>query len=746
MSRIVTFAFFLGALLLFFCVGFGLYGGAVLAEAPAPLFIRDIAPILDKKGCSVAGCHGKFGGRGGFQLSLLTLSPQDDYEPIVRAARGRRVNFVEPEKSLLLLKATGKAAHAGGERFPVNSPEYRVIRDWIAAGAPYDPDADPKLASLTVLPRQTVIPRVGAKQPLKVIAQFTDGSKRDVTGYANYEATDTAVVQVDDKGVVIGKRWGGTAVVVRYLGAVQASFLTLPRDDKKPYPRVTASNFVDTLVQANLKKMNVVPSRMATDREFLRRVTIDICGRLPEPGEIEAFAADKAPDKRAKLIDRLLESPEYVDLRTVRLGDLLRIHPRNLGNNISGERGAAVFTEWVRDAVRDDMPFDRFVRALILARGSTFQSGAANFYRVERQPENRMETIGQAFLGLRMSCARCHKNPFDRWTTDDYWNFAAFMGKVGTRNGDLEGETEIFYNAGGRVINQSVTGKRGQEAQPTFLGEPESLKTAVEKTGAKMQDVNTLERFADWVASPKNPYFAPATVNRLWGNYLGRGIIDPVDDMRATTPPSVPGLIEALAKDFTDHGYDIKHTIRVILNSRTYQTASEVNPTNKLDDKFFSRFYPRPMIGQTLLDTLNQATGNSDRFGDFPPETKAAQLTLPVGSYFLDTFGRAHREFLAELEPKMEPTLVQTLHILNSPYIDNKVKFRAGTVAELLKDKSLSDAALVKALYARTFSRPPSAKEMAAALTHLKSSPKRDEAVQDLMWALISAREFYFIS
>ena len=721
-------------------VGAGVIGGTVTAQAPAPLFLRDVAPILDKKGCSTAGCHGKFGGRGGFQLSLLTLSPQDDFDPIVRLARGRRINYVEPEKSLLLQKATGQVPHGGGERFKPGSPEYKTIRDWIAAGAPYDPASDPTLVSLTITPGQTTLPKVGAQLKLKVVARFSDGARRDVTSQANYEVTDEAVAKVSPGGVVTGTRWGGTAIIVRYLGDVQAAFMTLPRADKAPYPKVASANFVDDLVLANLKRLNVQPSRLTTDREFVRRIVLDLCGRLPEPAEVEAFVADKTPNKRAKLIDKLLDSPDYVDMRTLRMGDLLRVHPRNLGGGTFGQRAAVIFNQWVRDAVEQNMPYDRFVRELILARGSTYYNGAANFYLVERNSENRMETVGQAFLGIRMSCARCHKHPFDRWTTDDYWNFAAFLGRVGTRDGRLNEEREIFYNAGGRVYNQSVTGKRGQEAPPTFLG----AKQPVKLDDPAWPDV--MEQFADWVVSPRNPYFAKATVNRLWSQYLGRGVVHPVDDMRATSPTSVPGLLEALAKDFVKNRYDVKHTLRVILNSRTYQTATEVNATNKLDDKFFSHFYPRPMPAQVLLDTMNQATGSTERFGNFPVATKAKQLELPVGSYFLDTFGRSHREFLAELEPKVEPTLIQTLHILNSPVIDNKVRAGDGTVSTLLKDKTVTDAALIKALYLKTLCRPPTEKEMKAALNHFKTAKDRAEGAQDLMWALISAREFYFIS
>ncbi|MBC8140071.1 MAG: DUF1549 domain-containing protein [Armatimonadetes bacterium] len=740
-------AYGVGAAFLFAaCLGAGVAPKAVSPAAP-PQFVRDVAPILDKSGCSVAACHGKFGGRGGFAVSLLTLSPWDDFDPIVRGAKGRRINFSEPEKSLLLLKATGATAHGGGERFTVGSPQYKTLHNWIRAGAPFDTDADAKLVKLDVTPANAVIPAVGATLPVKVVATFSDGTTQNVTQAAQYESKDTAVADVNGSGVVTGKRWGGTAIIVRYLGTVQAAFLTLPRADAKPYPAQTANNFVDEYVQTNLKRMNVVPSRLANDREFLRRVTLDVCGRLPTEPEIAAFVSDKAADKRAKRINELLDSPEFVAVRSQRLGDLLRIHPRTLGNNVQGERGAVLFDDWVRDAVASNMPYNRFVREIIMARGSSLQDGAANFYRIEQSPENRMETVGQAFLGLRMACARCHKNPFDRWNTDDYWNFAAFMGKVGIRPGTLSEEQEVFYANYNEVRNASVTGSnKGKVAPPTFLGAKERL---VLKKAANGDEPDYVARFADWTVSPQNPYFAKATVNRLWSHYLGRGVIHPVDDMRGTTPPAVPGLLEALAKDFVAHGYDTKHTIRTILNSRTYQTAAEVNATNKLDTQFYSHFYPRPLPGAVLLDALNQATGSKERFGEFPPETKSVELSLPVGSYFLDTFGRSHREFLAELEPRGEPTLIQVLHILNSPYVNDKVRAGDGTVKALTQDKAVSDAQLVNALFVKTFGRPPSAKEKAVSMKVLagaKTPQEREEAAQDLMWALISAREFYFVS
>lgn len=710
-----------------------------------PQFLRDVAPILDRKGCSTAGCHGKFGGRGGFQLSLLTLAPVDDFDPIVRGARGRRVNLLEPDKSLFVQKALGNLNHAGGQRFAEGSFEHQTIRNWIANGAPFNPDADAKLTALTVTPSQVMLPKVGANFNIKVIATFSDGTREDVTQDASYESSDTAIATVEAGGRVTGRRWGGTGLVVRYLGEVRPVFMTLPRADTTPYPEQPANNVIDKLVLANLKKLNVTPSRLTNDTEFLRRVSLDLRGKLPSTTEVTAFTADKSADKRSKIIDSFLASDDYTDVRTLRMGDLLRIHPDRMGGNFTGQRSAALFGEWVRDAIAENRPYNEVVQQIIVARGSTLQVGPANFYKIDRAPEDRMETIAQAFLGQRMACARCHKHPFDKWSTDDYWNFAAFMGKVGTRGGAVEGEEFLVYEPGGRVINQSVTGKRGRVAEPTLLGEKQPLAIANIQAKPGMEP-DVLDAFAKWCTSSDNPFFARATVNRLWSHYLGRGIIHPVDDMRATTPVAVPGLIEALSKELIESNFDIRHVTRLILNSRTYQTAAEPNATNTLDDKFFSRFYPRPMLGQVFLDVLNEATGSQERFGDYPVEMKAKQLTLPVGSYFMDTFGRSHREFLAELEPKLEPTLVQTLHILNSAYVNNKLRDGNGVVAGLVKDTNLTDAQRVDALYLRTFSRLPTATEKVAVMKVVDAASNKVEVLQDLLWALVAAREFTFVS
>jgi hypothetical protein len=784
------------------------------AKAPAvpverapehPQFLRDVAPILDKQGCSIAACHGKFGGRGDFQLSLLTLSPEDDYPAIVHGARGRRVNLQEPERSLFLLKATGQVGHGGGARFKKGSLPYQTVLNWLKDGAPFAAE-DPRLQTLTVQPAQ-VVSKVGARTQLKVLAKWSDGREEDVTKEAVYASTDEPVATVTGEGTVTGVRWGGTAVQVRYLGEVRAAFFTLPqvRKDKTPYPDVPRASFIDDLVFDNLKKMNVVPSALATDEQFCRRVYLDTIGVLPTPEELAAFLAEcaaevqgpkskvqspgdrtatdvpaqagtpkgkgsdadssrRGPDStpkaqrpepeaqrptpdtqrpalkaRERLIDRLLERPEFVDLRTLRMADLLRLNPRKISNQGGvGDRSVVLFHDWIRENVAKNRPYNEFVKELLTARGSLFFNGPAAYWAIERTPNDRAETTGQAFLGVRLQCARCHKHPFDRWTTDDYWDFSAFHGKVGLRQvaGGAFGEQEVFYNGGASVVNQSVNGpRRGLPARPTYLGsEPLSEEQLKE-------DISV--RLAEWLTAPENPFFARATMNRLWSYYFGRGLIHPVDDMRDTTPETVPGMLDALAKEFVRSGYDTKRMIRLILTSRAYQLSAVANDSNLLDDRFYSHFYPKPMVAQVLLDVINQATGVSERLSAFPL-TRAAELPLPTRTFFLDVFGQSHREYLTELDPKLEPNLVQTLHMMNSPYVNGKI--RAGTATRGLAGQKMGDEEVVRQAFLRTLCRPPTEIEQAAALKALPQARNRQEWVEDLMWALISSREFLFIS
>lgn len=708
------------------------------AETTTPLFLKNIAPILDKMGCSAGLCHGKFGGQGGLNLSLLTLNPESDYEPIVHHNRGRRINLIEPEQSLLYLKPTGQIPHAGGVRFEVGSDEAETILRWIEAGAHFSPD-EPRLEKLEIEPKEVAFNTVGETQQVKVLAHFTDGSTEDVTHQAVYESKDEPVATVTEDGLVTSTRWGGTAILARFLGEVTSTFITVPRAaDGKPFPEIHTNNFIDEFVAAKLKKLNVRPSKLSSDSEFMRRIYLDTVGKLPNSDEVREFLSDKNPDKRTILIDKLMDTPEWVNLRTLKMADMLRVHPRRLGNGEFGERGATLFHQFIKDAIADNTPYDEFVRDILQSTGSTYQSGPTNYYRIERQPSGRAETTAQVFLGIRLSCARCHKHPFDEWTTDDYWNFAAFTGKVNTRGGELYQELVVYHNPGGRVINQSVQGNRGQVAQPTFLG-GETLPEAYR--------AEAIDHLANWITADSNPYFAKATVNRLWSHYFGRGIVDPVDDMRATTPPSVEGLLEALAEELIRSGYDTKHIIKLILNSRTYQLSAEPNETNELDDRFFSRFMPRPLMAQVLLDVLNDVTGASEKYGRYPQGMRAVELPLPVSSRFLSLFGRSNREFLGNLDPLLEPTLTQALHIINSPYVNGKLKNRNGTITQLLEPKTgekMQPEELATELYLMTLSRLPSKTELETAKTHLTDETTRREDTEDLLWALISSRSFLF--
>ena len=705
---------------------------------PAVKFLKDVAPLLDKYGCSAGMCHGKFGGQGGLNLSLLTLNPESDYEPIAHHSRGRRINLLEPDQSLFFLKPTGQIAHEGGLRFDPSSDEGLTILRWIEAGAAFSDD-EPRLKKLEVQPSSFLLSDIGEIAQLKVLAYFSDGSVEDVTEKAVYESKDAPIAEVSPTGKVTSVRWGGTAVIARFLGVVTASFVTIPRAESTvsalPNEEFTPNNFIDEFVFAKLKKLNVRPSVLTSDETFMRRVYLDTIGRLPTSDEVKVFLTDTNPNKRSNLIDMLLDMKEWVDLRTLKLADMLRIHPRRLGNGAFGERGATLFHEWVREAVAENRPYDEVVRELITARGSTYQHGPTNYYRIEQQPAGRAETTAQVFLGIRLSCARCHKHPFDQWTTDDYWNFAAFTGKVGVRGGELYNEQVIYYDPTGRVINQSVQGNRGEVALPTFLG-GESL--------APNYQGDVLQVLADWMTSSTNPYFAKATVNRIWSQYFGRGIVDPVDDMRATTPSTVEGLLEALADDFVQSGFDMKHIIRRILNSRTYQLSAAPNETNQLDDRFFSRFYPRPMVAQVLLDVLNDVTGTREKYGRYPIGTRAVELPLPVSSRFLSLYGRSSREFLGDLDPKLEPTLAQALHMINSNYVHKKLKSSSGSLSRLLKS-DIDNQELVTALYLSTLSRFPTDTELETAEAYIAESPEHRSGFEDLLWALISSRAFLFI-
>lgn len=697
-------------------------------------FVRDVAPIFDREGCSGGACHGKIGGQGKLAISLMTLAPTMDHAPLEPF-----VNVQQPEQSPLLQKPTMQTPHSGGQRFDLKSDEYETILKWIQQGC-LNPTKEPLPVSLAVSPERFVFSPEARRFEIKVTATFADGTTEEVTDRTRFISQDDNIVTVNPRGQVRPERWGSTAVVCRYVGLIKPVFVSLPRPAEAGEPAHTplpVANMIDTLVGRNLEWLNLQPSERCDDHTFLRRIHLDLVGALPTPDEIAAFVGDTAADKRVRKIDALLADPRFVNVRTLRLGDMLRVNPQKLANGPLQQRAAMVFDDWIRQTVRDNVPFDQFTKQLVTATGSTMQSGPANFYRVERTPQDRAETIGQAFLGIRLSCARCHNHPFDRWTTDDYWQFAAFCAKVVERGGELYNEGVIYRDNARRLNNQSVTSpRRGQQAVPTLLG-GEALPNEFQG--------DFVEAMADWMIADDNPYFAVAAVNRVWSHLFGRGVIHPVDDIRETSVPSVPALLAVLAKEFRGQGYDVKWLIREICRSETYQRASDTNATNQLDDRYFSHWMPKQMMAQVMLDAINSACGTADRFGTFPLGTTAVELPLPIPNGFLDRFGRSQREFLANLDPHVEPTLPQTLHLINSGFINGKVASGNGTVATL--ERAVSDnTELVTQLYLRTLSRPPTAVELEDVLRYVGQLPNRREAFEDLLWALLCSREFVFIS
>jgi hypothetical protein len=723
-----------------------LLGAPAQEPAPAPGFLRDVAPILDRYGCSSGGCHGKEGGAGGLALSLLTLAPEEDWAPIAKGDDGGRIDLKNPARSRLLRKPSGGLKHKGGVRFREGSPEYRAIHDWIQAGAAFRPD-EPRLVDLRVEPLRTVAP-VGSETRLKVLARWSDGAVQDVTRMAVYSSSDEPVATVSDAGVVKGQRWGATSIQVRFLGVARAASFAFPRPGATVASRSVAGSFIDELVFGNLASLNVEPSEPAADGLFSRRVTLDLTGLLPTPEQLSAFMADRSPDKRAKLIDALLASPGYVDLQTLRMSDLLRLNPQKAKDDVGfGMRSIALFHGWLKEAIATDLPYDRLVGGILRARGKELEDGPANFWTIEKQPQDRAETVAQVFFGVRLMCARCHKHPFDRWTTDDYWDFSAIFAKirlVPARRGFQQ--SVVTYDPEVRLKNESVTGaRRGQTARPAFLG-------GKPLTEEQLRG-DAIAALADWAVSPENPYFARATMNRLWHAYFGRGLVMPADDIRETSPEYVPGLLDALAREFVRRNYDLKGMTRLILNSRVYQLSSRPNESNALDDRFFSRSHARPLAAQVMLDNVNRAAGIEERFvghgspvgnGDFGVE-RFVQFPVPhTRNDFLQVFGASPRNVLADTCPKLEPSVSQALHLMNSGYVNGKIS--GGRFVRDMMAPGLTERAVVEAAYLRTLCRLPSDRELAAALELRRKSDDRRMWVEDLLWGLLTSREFLFNS
>jgi hypothetical protein len=692
-------------------------------------FPNQIVPIFTKLGCNSGGCHGKASGQNGFKLSLLGFEPGEDYEYLVKEGRGRRLFPAAPDRSLLMLKATNAMPHGGGHRLAADSHEYRLLRRWIAQGMPFGREDDPTVAGIEVFPPHRTMDRA-TQQQVVVVAHYTDGSIEDVTRVVQFNANDTEMGDVSVTGLVETlDLTGDVAVMARYQGQVgvfRASVpLGVPVDSLPP-----SRNFIDDLVFAKLKVLGLPPSAPCDNATFLRRVTIDITGRLPTQEETSAFLADADPNKRDRWIDTLLASPDYADYFANKWSAVLK-NKRGQQTSVRSNYG---FHAWIRESLHQNKPYDQFVREILAASGDVAEQPPVVWYNQVREVNNQVEDTAQLFLGLRIQCARCHHHPFEKWSQQDYYGLAAFFSRVSRKTSPSFGEERIYHRRGEATAQNPKTGR---QVVPTGLG-GEPLELSI--------DDDPRQALVDWMAEPSNPFFARALTNRYWKHFFNRGIVDPEDDMRVTNPASNDELLSALAQHFVASGFDLKDLVRTICRSSTYQLSAEPNAYNQNDKQNFSRFYPRRLNAEVLLDSIDQVTASSSGFSGLPAGTRAVELPdQSVGSYFLTVFGKPQGESACECERSSEANLAQSLHLLNSSEIQGKLSQGGGRAALLAQDSMRSDEDKVRELYLWVYSREPVAEELQIALAHLaKHEQNKQVAYEDILWALINTKEFLF--
>ncbi len=704
---------------------------ALNAAEPPVSFINDVMPVLTKSGCNVGVCHAKAGGgQKGFQLSLLGFEPLEDFEHLVKEGRNRRLFPGAPDRSLLLLKASGQVPHGGGVRLEAASEGYAVLREWIRQGAPYDTETAPKFMSFEVQPNRGSIPRQ-AEQQLKVLAKYSNGSVRDVTTQALYESNDRAMAEVTDRGLVkVLDLAGNVAVMVRYQGTVSVFSASVPLG--APVENLPSSkNFVDEHVFANLKALGIPPSVLCDDATFLRRVTLDIGGRLPTEEESAAFLASKDEGKRDKVIDELLRSPDYADFFANKWTALLKNRRDDESDTVSN----FAFHAWVRDSFLANKPYDQFVRELLAATGTVIGNPPVAWYKRVKEPKQQIEDVAQLFLGVRMQCAQCHHHPFERWSQDDYYSLTAFFSQVGRKPSGTRGEDLIFHKRG---IAVAMNIKTGIALKPAALGD------AIPEIAA---DADPRLKLADWMGSKNNPFFAKSLVNRYWKHFFVRGLIEPEDDIRDTNPPTNPALLEALEKHFVASGFDLKELVRVITQSRAYQLSEVPNQHNVVDRQNYSRYYPRRLQAEVLLDAIDGLAGTQTDFANLPPGTRA--VALPDNSYnrssqFLRVFGRPEAESVCECERVQSSSLAQSLHLLNAAELKAKLAAPTGRAERLAKEDKPAEVKIHE-LYLAAFSREPRPQELKTAIDYLNEPGTAANAnYQDLIWALINTKEFLF--
>lgn len=743
---------------------FSLFANSAFAEPPVS-FELQVQPILAARGCSAGACHGKARGQNGFQLSLLGFDPEFDYASLTLHARGRRVFPAAPQRSLLLLKATGQAPHGGGERFSVDDDEYRTILAWIEQGTPRRLADEPQLTRVDASPEVKLL-TPGAEQPLAVTAHYSDGTTRDVTSMAMYQSNESAVVSVDRRGVMkAGPIPGEAAIMVRFMNVIATCRVAIPLAGEVPaelYEQLPRQNFIDGLVWDKLQSLGITPSSPADDAKFMRRVYVDVIGTLPTAAEAREFLADKRPTKRSELVERLLERPEYAEYWATKWADLLRPNPYRVGI-----KAVLNYDNWIRDSFRKNKPYDQFVRELLTAEGSTWHNGSATLYRDRRSPDEITTLATQLFLGIRLECAKCHHHPFEKWGQEDFFSFAAYFARVGRKGTGLSppisGGEEMILTAKNGEVKHPLTGEvlpprplfqlpssqaASAGANAADAASAVDKASAAEATNADAETGNADDpriELARWVTSKENDYFAQVMVNRVWSDLMGRGIVEPVDDLRATNPPSNGPLLEALADDFRQHEFDLKELIRTITSSYVYGLSSSPSERNVADTRNYSRNYRQRLRAEVLLDSLSQITGIPDSFSALAPGAKAKEIwTTRVSSLFLDTFGRPDPNQDPPCERSSDPTVTQTLHLMNAPDLHAKVISDKGLAAQLAGSERTVDE-MIDELYLAIYARYPDAAERETCRQVFASAgDARRQSCEDLMWALVNTPEFMF--
>ena len=691
-------------------------------------FNLDVMPIFMKAGCNNGSCHGSARGQDRFMLSLFGYDPEGDHYRITREQGTRRINLAVPEESMLVEKSIGAVPHTGGKLFSKDSEHWQVMVDWLRKGALDDPKDVAKPQKLELFPPELLLEGNGASQQMTVLAHYSDGTTRDVTKLTVFQSNNELSASIDENGLVTAGKRGEAFVMARFnVFTVGIQAVVIPENLQYERPALPANNYVDALVHEKLHKLRITQSGLCSDEVFLRRVFLDVVGMTPKKEDYDRFAMDSSPDKRAKLIDELLDRKEFTEIWVMKFAELLQIQTDD--NQGMSYKATLLYFNWLKDRIANNVPMDQIVRELLTSTGGTFVNPSTNYYQVERDNLKITENVAQVFMGMRIQCAQCHNHPFDQWTQNDYYSFASFFSQVGRKRG-ADPRESIIYNRKSGEINHPIHKK---PMPPKFLGgEAPEIKSGDDRR----------EILANWLASPENPFFARNLANLVWAHFFGQGIIEPVDDVRVSNPPSNPQLLDELARRFTDYKYDFKKLVRDVCNSRTYQLSTQTNPSNEGDLRNFARAHLRRLRAEVLLDVITQVTETKNKFQGLPLGAKAIQIADGrVSNYFLTTFGRATRETVCSCEVVMEPSLSQALHLLNGDVTNTRIG-QGKVVSNLLKKEKKPEEVIVD-LYLRCYSRMPTAAEKANLLASLDQE-KPDDGLRDIFWALLNSKEFVF--